>query len=232
LAEIAAMRRKSSAFCGTAHFVSPEALEAAEWTFASDLFAVGCCVYYMLAGRPLFDGAGPYQVLQQVRAGVKAKESREWSAAVLAVPGAESLIRTLLDPNPFLRFCRPSTTSSATQGSPVMIATDESEHATSYEFDLERFRRHPFFGEAFQSTWDALLADEASVVESGRSADSGSASATGRLRPITYDVEPRHDEAYAAYAAAAAAGEGMGAQLAAAMDAKIGELLRGLKTDD
>ena len=39
---------------GTPHFMAPELFGGAEATFASDIYALGVCFYYMLAGKPPF----------------------------------------------------------------------------------------------------------------------------------------------------------------------------------
>ena len=44
-------------FVGTAHFASPEQLEDRPVDFRSDIYSLGVTLWYMLSGRPLFEGS-------------------------------------------------------------------------------------------------------------------------------------------------------------------------------
>ncbi|KNC82001.1 AGC/PDK1 protein kinase, partial [Sphaeroforma arctica JP610] len=64
-AEVDAINRRSS-FVGTAEYVSPELLKNKQTSMASDLWALGCIVYQIIAGRPPFKGVTEYQTFNLV----------------------------------------------------------------------------------------------------------------------------------------------------------------------
>lgn len=44
-------KKRKNSFVGTAHYVSPELLTDAPASYASDLWALGCNIYHMVAGK-------------------------------------------------------------------------------------------------------------------------------------------------------------------------------------
>ncbi|KAI4190995.1 MAG: hypothetical protein L6R41_000445 [Letrouitia leprolyta] len=57
---------KANSFVGTAEYVSPELLRDKTACKASDLWAFGCIIYQLLAGRPPFKAANEYLTFQKI----------------------------------------------------------------------------------------------------------------------------------------------------------------------
>lgn len=59
-------RNRANSFVGTAEYVSPELLTDKNAGKASDLWAFGCIIYQLLAGRPPFKAGNEYQTFQKI----------------------------------------------------------------------------------------------------------------------------------------------------------------------
>ncbi|KAF7846552.1 hypothetical protein BT93_L4168 [Corymbia citriodora subsp. variegata] len=59
-------QERANSFVGTAEYVSPELLTDKNACKASDLWAFGCIVYQLLAGRPPFKASNEYQTFQKI----------------------------------------------------------------------------------------------------------------------------------------------------------------------
>ncbi|PGG96206.1 AGC/PDK1 protein kinase [Helicocarpus griseus UAMH5409] len=59
-------RDRANSFVGTAEYVSPELLTDKSAYKASDLWAFGCIIYQLLAGRPPFKAGNEYQTFQKI----------------------------------------------------------------------------------------------------------------------------------------------------------------------
>ncbi len=57
---------RSASFVGTAEYVSPELLMDKSANKASDIWAFGCIIYQLLAGRPPFKGGSEYLTFQKI----------------------------------------------------------------------------------------------------------------------------------------------------------------------
>ncbi|KAG9239117.1 kinase-like domain-containing protein [Amylocarpus encephaloides] len=57
---------RAKSFVGTAEYVSPELLTDKHACKASDLWAFGCIIYQLLAGRPPFKAGNEYQTFQKI----------------------------------------------------------------------------------------------------------------------------------------------------------------------
>ena len=57
---------RANSFVGTAEYVSPELLTEKNACKASDLWAFGCIIYQLLAGRPPFKAGNEYQTFQKI----------------------------------------------------------------------------------------------------------------------------------------------------------------------
>ena len=57
---------RAKSFVGTAEYVSPELLTDKNACKASDLWAFGCIIYQLLAGRPPFKAGNEYQTFQKI----------------------------------------------------------------------------------------------------------------------------------------------------------------------
>ena len=55
---------RDGSLCGTPRYMAPEQARGEACSAAADLFSLGSILHTMLTGRPAFDGASTYAVLQ------------------------------------------------------------------------------------------------------------------------------------------------------------------------
>ncbi|KZV76288.1 kinase-like protein [Peniophora sp. CONT] len=123
LIDIAA-EHATKTFVGTAQYVSPELLEANETSKSSDLWALGCVLYQMIAGRFAFQGLSEYLTWQKIK-------QLEYSFPEGFDEQGKDLVRRLLVRDPLQRL------GAGSPGS---------------DLDMSALRAHPFFAPINWST--------------------------------------------------------------------------------
>ncbi|KAJ5267001.1 Serine/threonine-protein kinase PKH2 [Penicillium angulare] len=88
---------RASSFVGTAEYVSPELLTDKNACKASDLWAFGCIIYQLLAGRPPFKAGNEYQTFQKI-------VGLEYEFPIGFPPVARDLVERLLVLDPARRL--------------------------------------------------------------------------------------------------------------------------------
>ncbi|KAI5292626.1 pkb-activating kinase-like protein, partial [Ascosphaera acerosa] len=87
---------RASSFVGTAEYVSPELLLDKNACKASDLWAFGCIIYQLIAGRPPFKAANEYLTFQKII-------NLEYEFPAAFPPVARDLVERLLVIDPMQR---------------------------------------------------------------------------------------------------------------------------------
>ncbi|ORC90971.1 protein kinase [Trypanosoma theileri] len=134
---IQGMRKMTANFCGTAQYVSPEMLGQCQWSYSSDLWALGAMVYEMVYGTHMFGGANTFAVMRRVVGGVHGGGVP--FPRVFLGPQADAFdrVRDFIE-----QLCR----------------TDPARrlgvHPATGRFDADALRRHPFFGDF--TAWGVL----------------------------------------------------------------------------
>ncbi|KAF8262874.1 kinase-like domain-containing protein [Lactarius quietus] len=119
--------RATKTFVGTAQYVSPELLEANETSKSSDLWALGCVLYQMIAGRFAFQGLSEYLTWQKIKL-------LDYTFPEGFDPEAADLVRRLLVRDPLERL------GAGLAGS---------------AHSMEELRAHPFFAPIrWDTLWD------------------------------------------------------------------------------
>lgn len=88
---------RAQSFVGTAEYVSPELLTEKNACKASDLWAFGCIIYQLIAGRPPFKAANEYMTFQKI-------VGLEYSFPEGFPPLARDLVERLLVLDPLTRL--------------------------------------------------------------------------------------------------------------------------------
>ncbi|RNF16570.1 putative protein kinase [Trypanosoma conorhini] len=134
---IQAMRKASANFCGTAQYVSPEMIAHCQWSYSSDLWALGTIVYEMLYGVHMFSGCNPYLVMKQVLCGIHSGNVPFPSLDLGPESDAFERVKDFI-----FRLCR------------INPLERLGVHPVTGRFDEEAIRGHPFFGDFSWSLLD------------------------------------------------------------------------------
>ncbi|RNF12758.1 putative protein kinase [Trypanosoma rangeli] len=190
------MRKMSANFCGTAQFVSPEMLARCQWSYSSDLWALGTIVYEMLYGVHMFSGCNPYMVMKKVLGGIHSGKIR--FPRVNLGPESDAFERV----NDFIcRLCC------------INPLERLGVNPVTGKFDEEAIRKHPFFGDFSWSLLDEQVQKYRPPVVFTSPSDTGlprTPAALGPLHPQLlddgtvslkshYHVVPFHSNEYAKY---------------------------------
>lgn len=89
--------KRAASFVGTAEYVSPELLTDKSAGKACDVWAFGCIIYQLLAGRPPFKGGTEYLTFQKI-------VNLEYEFPAGFPPAAQDLVERCLVSNPIMRL--------------------------------------------------------------------------------------------------------------------------------
>ncbi len=90
----------STGFSGTVQYMAPEQLDGAPADRRADIFAFGCVLYEMLAGRTAFEGATAVTVI----AAIMSSEPKPIAALAEVTPVLDHLLRRCLEKDPARRW--------------------------------------------------------------------------------------------------------------------------------
>ncbi len=105
---------KQDAFVGTAEYVSPEVLNDQPTHMPADLWALGCILYQMLAGRPPFQAGTEFLTFRAIQAYTKDESQELLQFPVDFPPAARDLVKQLTRGEPCFRLGAGSDTSKYT----------------------------------------------------------------------------------------------------------------------
>ncbi|XP_077498673.1 serine/threonine-protein kinase PLK1-like [Amblyomma americanum] len=82
--------------CGTTNYMAPEMLAQKGYSYAADIWAVGCIMYKLLVGRPPFDSPSSAETVVRIK-------MNRFKIPSTVSPEASALIRWILQPAPARR---------------------------------------------------------------------------------------------------------------------------------
>ncbi|XP_077498660.1 serine/threonine-protein kinase PLK1-like [Amblyomma americanum] len=82
--------------CGTTNYMAPEMLSQKGYSYAADIWAVGCITYKLLVGRPPFDSPSNAETVDRIK-------RNKFEIPSTVSPEARTLIRWILQPEPARR---------------------------------------------------------------------------------------------------------------------------------
>ncbi|XP_077498668.1 serine/threonine-protein kinase PLK1-like [Amblyomma americanum] len=89
-------RQLKRTICGTTNYMAPEMLSQKGYSYAADIWAVGCIMYKLLVGRPPFDSPSYAETAVRIK-------RNKFEIASTVSPEASALIRWILQPEPARR---------------------------------------------------------------------------------------------------------------------------------
>ncbi|KAI0822930.1 kinase-like protein [Trametes gibbosa] len=124
---------RSSSFVGSAAYVSPELLDRTSKTTSnsSDLWAIGCTLYFLIAGMPAFAAINDYQSFRKI-------EALDYTFPDKFYDIAKNLVQSLLILDPSERLgIEPKSSPAELRGHPFFTAStaDESAESTAIKWD-------------------------------------------------------------------------------------------------
>jgi Tol biopolymer transport system component len=139
---------------GTPHYMSPEqAMGERELTARSDVYALGCVLYEMLAGEPPFTGPTP----QAIVARVVTEEPRSLSLQRKTIPPhIEASVQRALQKLPADRFATAADFAEALVDSSAVGRTEYLSHRHTAALPIRRSATLPLFGVAVLATVAAM----------------------------------------------------------------------------
>jgi serine/threonine protein kinase len=126
--ESSAQLTRAGSFLGTPHYMSPEQVTGEDVDHRSDLFSLGAVAFYLLTGKPPFDGPNPLAIMY---ARVKEPLTRTTRYRADVPRDLERIVLRCLAQNPHERFA--SATSLLRELAQCACARDwDDEQATSW----------------------------------------------------------------------------------------------------
>ena len=92
------VQRFKKVACGTPNYQAPEIIQNKKYTYAVDIWSLGCILYTLLTGKLAFDGKSVRQIHEKILA-------LDYDEAKISCPIAKKLVKTILQKDPKDRPC-------------------------------------------------------------------------------------------------------------------------------
>ena len=143
---------------GTFQYMAPEQLEGREADARSDLWALGCVLYEMVAGRPAFGGASPASILSAI---MKDEPRPLAELAPVAPSSLERIVRACLAKDPEQRWQSAHDLVLALRWPQGSQAPADSAEPKAVTYRQLTFRRGCIIGARFASDGRTVVYDAA-----------------------------------------------------------------------
>ncbi|MBY0549455.1 MAG: serine/threonine protein kinase [Candidatus Obscuribacterales bacterium] len=94
----------TGAFAGSPHYMSPERYAGKEGDARADVYGLGCILYEMVAGQPVFDGESPIALMRQHTNDIPKPLSNAAPKELVIPPGLEDVLQRALAKNACDRY--------------------------------------------------------------------------------------------------------------------------------